>query len=212
MTIEYSIAGISLKTGERYEAESFYGCGGGIGLDSGSLGAAVMDCRHLVTILPLRSLLGGEGLRWFFGTFVDNVASPLLAWLVLCSMAYGSLVRSGLCKAVSSVFTGAELAYRQRHALYSAFVAMLAFVAVVVMLAFVPHAPLLGLSGSLFPSALVPRWWRCQRLPSSCCLAFTVQLRHIWQHWRFFGSCMLALSWLLRCIRCMSWLFSCIGR
>ena len=103
--------------------------------------------------LPLRSLLGGEGLRWFFGTFVDNVASPLLAWLVLCSMAYGALVRSGLCKAVSSVFTGVELAYRQRHALYSAFVAMLAFVAVVVMLAFVPHAPLLGLSGSLFPSA-----------------------------------------------------------
>ena len=34
----------------------------------------------------VRSLLSGEGIRWFFGTFTSMVASPWLAWLVLMLM------------------------------------------------------------------------------------------------------------------------------
>ena len=33
--------------------------------------------------LPLRSLLSGEGIRWFLGTFVDNISGSLLAWIIL---------------------------------------------------------------------------------------------------------------------------------
>ena len=32
---------------------------------------------------PLRSLISSEGIRWFFGEFVSNMASPLLVWLLL---------------------------------------------------------------------------------------------------------------------------------
>ena len=31
----------------------------------------------------VRSLLSGEGVRWFFGNFTSMVASPWLAWLML---------------------------------------------------------------------------------------------------------------------------------
>ena len=30
----------------------------------------------------VRSLLSNEGIRWFFGSVVDNVASPPLVWIV----------------------------------------------------------------------------------------------------------------------------------
>ncbi len=103
--------------------------------------------------LPLRSLLGGEGLRWFLGTFVDNVSGCLLAWIILCSMAYGALAKSGLNKVIASLFNGSDIGRRERHALYAALCVLIAFTFTIVLLAFVPHAVLLGLSGSLFPSA-----------------------------------------------------------
>ena len=31
----------------------------------------------------VRSLLGSEGIRWFFGSFVDNVATSPLVWLLI---------------------------------------------------------------------------------------------------------------------------------
>jgi aminobenzoyl-glutamate transport protein len=49
----------------------------------------------------VHSLLSGEGVRWFFGSFTHMVASPLLAWLLLLCMAGGCLVKSGLWRAFS---------------------------------------------------------------------------------------------------------------
>ena len=110
----------------------------------------------VATVMPssqLRSMLGGEGIRWFFGTFVDNVSSDVLVWIVLCSMAYGSFAESGLYRLIVQLCKGGNIAGRQRRAMYSAFGVLVALVAVVILLAFVPHAVLLGLSGDLFPSA-----------------------------------------------------------
>lgn len=100
-----------------------------------------------------RSVLSGEGLRWFFGSFVSNLLSPLSVWLVLVFMAYGTYVYSGLKRAVSSLTHSERLNYRHRHALYTVAVLACVIVFIIIVLAFVPHAVLLGISGSLFPSA-----------------------------------------------------------
>ena len=103
---------------------------------------------------PCRSMLNGEGARWFLGNFVDNLSCPVLAWLVLCSMAYGSFVHSGFGGAFSALFRKrGRLAYRQRHAFILAVAVIAVVLASVALLAFVPHAVLLSVSGSLFPSA-----------------------------------------------------------
>ncbi len=44
----------------------------------------------------MRSMLSGEGLRFLFGHCVDAICSPLLAWLLLLSMAVGSVRESQL--------------------------------------------------------------------------------------------------------------------
>ncbi|MFR5271186.1 MAG: hypothetical protein ACLTGI_12620 [Hoylesella buccalis] len=63
---------------------------------------------------PVRSLLSSEGIRWFFGQFTYNLASPLLVWLILAGMALGALKQSGLSKAFTP---SARKEYRQRFAL-----------------------------------------------------------------------------------------------
>ena len=32
--------------------------------------------------IQIRSILGSEGLRWLFGTFVSNIASSFLVWML----------------------------------------------------------------------------------------------------------------------------------
>ena len=39
----------------------------------------------------IRSLLSGEGLRWFMGHFGNILATPQLAWLLLAAIAVGCL-------------------------------------------------------------------------------------------------------------------------
>lgn len=105
----------------------------------------------------MHSLISSEGLRWYSSNFVDMMASPLLIWIMLLSMAYGCMRGSGLL----SVFArGYRMTYRER----TAFVFML-FVAVAYILALLsvtvmPRAILLSASGNLWPSpfsvALVP--------------------------------------------------------
>ena len=40
----------------------------------------------------VRSLLSGEGVRWFVGDFARMMASPLLVWLILLLMAIGAFL------------------------------------------------------------------------------------------------------------------------
>ncbi len=95
----------------------------------------------------VRSLLSGEGLRWFFGSFVALLSSPWLVWLLLLSMAAGSLLCSHLLRDAHSS------TYRHRIAFRTSLVVLILYVAMVVALTAVPHAVLLSATGQLFPSA-----------------------------------------------------------
>ena len=93
----------------------------------------------------VHSLLSSEGIRWLFGSFTSILASPLLVWLLLGLMAYGSLRQSGLLSVSRS--------YRDRMALRLAVAVIVVYVAVLLLLTMLPHAVLLSASGDLFPSA-----------------------------------------------------------
>lgn len=93
----------------------------------------------------VRSLLSSEGIRWFFGSFVAIMASPLLVWLVLALIALGSLQRSGLF--------AIQRSYREKVALRSALFFLVLYVVVILLLTAMPNAILLSIKGSLFPSA-----------------------------------------------------------
>lgn len=93
----------------------------------------------------VRSLLSGEGVRWFFGNFTSMVASPWLAWLMLMLIALGCLQKCGL---IGQPHTS----YRDRMALRLTIVFLVLYMGVVLLLTAVPHAVLLSSTGSLFPS------------------------------------------------------------
>ena len=93
----------------------------------------------------VRSLLSGEGVRWFFGNFTSIVASPWLACLVLMLIALGCLQKSGLIGKPHN-------SYRDRMALRITVVFLVLYVGVVLLLTAIPHAVLLSSTGNLFPS------------------------------------------------------------
>ena len=80
-----------------------------------------------------RSLLSPEGIRWFFGTFTANLQSPWLVWLLLISIAWGTLRASGLLKYDHKV-------YRQRNALRLVCLEFVLFIGVMLLLTLIPHA------------------------------------------------------------------------
>lgn len=115
----------------------------------------VLGSWVLSAALPMsgiRSMLSGEGIRFFLGHFADLLATPLLVWLLLLAMAYGVVLRSGIL--------GGARSFRSRRARLIAFIFATAYVAVVLLMALAPHAVLLSASGTLWPSpfsaSLVP--------------------------------------------------------
>ena len=108
----------------------------------------------------VHSLLSSEGIRWFMGRFSENLATPVLVWLLLGAIAYGVLRTSGLLKAITELIHGRRLSYRQRFAFVVATVIFVIFASVVFYLTGTSHAVLLSATGSLFNSsfsrALIP--------------------------------------------------------
>ena len=99
----------------------------------------------------VRSLLSGEGVRWFVGDFARMVASPLLVWFILLMIAIGAFQRSGL----TSLWHGGRsrmMSYRDRTAFRVSLVLLVAYIVAILLLTVVPHAVLLSVSGTLFPS------------------------------------------------------------
>ena len=100
----------------------------------------------------VRSLLSGEGIRWFLGHCVDVLQQPLLIWILLLAMSFGALQK---CKLFSK-----GVRYRERLALRVAIIACLVYVGIVVALTFIPHAILLSATGQLtyspFSRAFIP--------------------------------------------------------
>ena len=102
----------------------------------------------------VRSLLSSEGVRWFFGSFTEMGASPLLVWLLLGLCAWGCLQRSGLLTfSPFHLFTFPPLTYRDKVAMRVSLVFLVLYLIVIALLTLAPHAILLSATGSLFPSA-----------------------------------------------------------
>lgn len=123
-----------------------------------------------VPVSNVHSLLSSEGLRWMLGHFAETMASPLLVWLLLLSMAYGCLVKSGLPISVKS-YTSENRGYRERRALNITYLLSVVCVAIILSLSIVPHAIMLSATGKLWPSpfsaSLVPIIAFCLILLSS---------------------------------------------
>ena len=98
----------------------------------------------------VRSLLSSEGIRWFFSSFNNLIASPVLVGLLLLLCALGCLQKSR----VSDIFGGEKtINFRDRLALYVALAFVLIYVVIIILLTLMPHAILLSATGHLFPSA-----------------------------------------------------------
>lgn len=93
----------------------------------------------------MRSLLSSEGIRWFFGSFTDNMLSPLMLWMILIALSVSVFRASGLSLRVQT--------YRQRFALRLVLGELLVILSVWALLTMIPHAILLSASGRLFPSS-----------------------------------------------------------
>lgn len=109
----------------------------------------------------LHSLLSAEGIRWFFGKFADNMASPFLVDLVLFCIAYGTLKSCHILHYDHSV-------YRQRIAIRLVLVEMLIALGIMLCLTIAPHAILLNVMGGLFPSSF------SASIFPFCCLTISV--------------------------------------
>lgn len=103
--------------------------------------AAAMPETHV------RSMLSSEGIRWFFGSFTDNLLTPLLVWILFVCMAWGAARASGLLS------ISLPLPYRQRFALRIVLIEIAVILIIVLLLTALPHAVLLSATGRLFPSS-----------------------------------------------------------
>lgn len=101
----------------------------------------------------VRSLISSEGIRWFFGSWQSIVASPLLVWILLGLIAWGSLRKSGLApfSHLSSLIS--HLNYRDKLALRVSLAFLVIYLIILALLTLTPHAILLSATGHLFPSA-----------------------------------------------------------
>lgn len=100
-----------------------------------------------------RSMLSPEGIRWFFGSFTENMESPWLVGLLLICIAWGTLQTSGFLHFDRTI-------YRHRNALRLVLLELVLFVAVILLLTVVPHAILLnvmgGIEASSFSRSILP--------------------------------------------------------
>lgn len=109
--------------------------------------------KALWPALAIRPLLSEEGVRWLFGQFTTNILSPALVWLLLGLCALSSLRGSRLVIGLRQMKDWPALSYRQRLALRCVLMEVLVALAVILLLTVPPHAVLLNVSGTLFPSS-----------------------------------------------------------
>lgn len=105
--------------------------------------------------IPIRSLLGSEGIRWLFGHFTDNLQSSLLIWMILLSIAYGALRQSGIVhtQKLRNKAVARPCHFQRNLAMRIVAAEIIVVLAVMSFLAFMPHAILLNVRGHLFPSS-----------------------------------------------------------
>ena len=97
-----------------------------------------------------RSLLSGEGVRWFLGNFTNNVASNILVWIILIGLSWGAIRASNILQVFKRSHT---LSYRERLGFRVVLIEIMIWIIVIVLLSFIPHAAMLSITGQLFPSS-----------------------------------------------------------
>ena len=97
-----------------------------------------------------RSLLSGEGVRWFLGNFTNNVASNILVWIILIGLSWGAIHASHILQVFKRSHT---LSYRERLGFRVVLIEIMIWFIVIVLLSFIPHAAMLSITGQLFPSS-----------------------------------------------------------
>ena len=97
----------------------------------------------------VRSLLSSEGIRWFFSSFSDLVASPVLVCLLVLMCALGCLQKSR----VTTIFSGKKsINFRDRLALYVALAFLLIYVVIILLLTLMPHHPPVDVDATCHPA------------------------------------------------------------
>lgn len=102
--------------------------------------------------LGVRSLLSGEGLRLMMASYLDNISSLVLGSIILVSVGIGAMVKSGVLSAVSN---RKEQDFRHRFAFQMCIVVMVLAVAVALFVVFLPHSPMMSVTGHYFPGPLL---------------------------------------------------------
>ncbi len=105
--------------------------------------------------IAMRSLLSPSGVRWYFGTYADRLATPWLAYIILGAMAWGCVEQSNLWSVVRIYCS------TQRHSLTTqqvfALLISISFLALqiitIALLTLLPHAILLSVTGNIWPSS-----------------------------------------------------------
>ena len=97
-----------------------------------------------------RSLLSGEGVRWFLGNFTNNVASNILVWIILIGLSWGAIHASHILQVFKRSHT---LSYRERLGFRVVLIEIIIWFTVIALLSFIPHAAMLSITGQLFPSS-----------------------------------------------------------
>ena len=100
--------------------------------------------------LPIRSLLSAEGIRWLVGSIGDNLAGRGLVWLLLGSMAFGSVKFCGILDVPRK---WKAMSFWDRFGVMVALAELLVIVVLTLLLTVLPHAVLLGVTGNLYPSS-----------------------------------------------------------
>ena len=100
--------------------------------------------------LPIRSHLSAEGIRWMVGSIGDNLAGRGLVWLLLGSMAFGSVKFCGILDVPRK---WKAMSFWDHFGLMVALAELLVIVVLTLLLTVLPHAVLLGVTGNLYPSS-----------------------------------------------------------
>lgn len=101
----------------------------------------------------VHSLLSASGIRWLFSSSVSVLSTPLTAWLFMMAMSAGTLARSGLCNLLKTKgLRWSRYTFRERFGMKVFWGLLSVCLIVLAFLTLSPHAVLLSVTGSLFPS------------------------------------------------------------
>lgn len=100
--------------------------------------------------LPIRSLLSAEGIRWMVGSIGDNLGGRGLVWLLLGSMAFGSV---RFCGILDVPRKWKAMTFWDHLGIMVVLAELFVIVVLLLLLTVLPHAVLLGVTGNLYPSS-----------------------------------------------------------